>query len=112
MAGVYRIQNKRGKGPYQTGPHNDIVERYFGRHATDRGHPGPQTDAGISRYPQTEERCAFATMKALRKWFPRPLLDALADDGFYIWRMEADITAVGEHQILIDSESVREAVRC
>lgn len=112
MAKVYRVQNRSWNGPYQSGPHNDIIETYFERHASDRNHPGPQTDTGIDRRPRDNERCAFASMKSLRKWFPRPLIDALADDGFYIWRMEAKITAVGERQILIDSKSVGEAVQC
>jgi hypothetical protein len=112
MATVYRVQNEHGLGPYRgrsIDQHTDVVRSILMSHSDMfDSHPTPLMDTGIERYMKEDELCAFCCMDSLLQWFEPALLEALKDEGFYIYKIKAKITKVGEHQVLIDGETVKE----
>jgi hypothetical protein len=112
MATVYRVQNELGLGPYRgrsIDQHTDVARSILMSHSDMfDSHPTPLMDSGIERYMQENELCAFCCMDSLLQWFEPELLEALKDEGFCIYKIEAEITKAGNCQVLIDSETIKE----
>lgn len=93
---VWRIENTLGIGPYHGGGEVDLSS-----HNNVETHPTPRADAGIERWPEEDERCAFASMEDLKRWFTTAEIKALADAGYHIKRKRGVVvTAYGDRQVL------------
>jgi len=102
MSKVWRVENSDGIGCYtQDDFYVDEIEMMINRHCTRNGHPSPFNDKGIDRSPRPKEYCAFISRKQAHQWFTDFELKMLSENGFYLKELDANITAIGEKQILI-----------
>ena len=100
MPKIWRVENKKGKGCYQTKhklkkwlccKHDGQADKY----------PPPICDVGIDRFPKESEICGFKDKKQAIKWFNNYELKKLKANGYELKEVEVEkITAIGEKQIL------------
>ena len=85
MVKVWRMQNKRGKGPYWKIPkalEDDLVRncpRYW--NGTIRR---PSSTHEFGREQGIREFCGFLTQEKAMRWFPKKVREILAKHGFHL----------------------------
>ena len=96
---IYRVENNLGEGCYSQGA---MTKNGLESHDSSSNTPHPIYDFGIDRYPNADEKCAFASKKQLNAWFTKKELTRMAENGYFVKKMEVnEITAIGQKQILV-----------
>jgi len=95
---VLRVQNENGNGPYIDSPQE--LQTQLNHVAASSKLPVPDEDCGIDRMPKQNEHCGFSNQEQLEYWFDDDELELLESYGYYIVELDAEITAVGECQVL------------
>ena len=110
--GLYRVQNAKGEGPYNSEdrPHrfeSTVFRTFLNRHRDADRHPAPHAD-GLG-YPERREFCAFASLDSLGSWFSAQEIQALAHHGFHVCRIWVDEKHIrrGRAQVLYVSTKAR-----
>ena len=105
---IYRIENKRGQGPYCS-KHKDQYLRCWlcDRHSDIEKHPSPDED-GIYEWKRVH-KCGFSSLRKLKAWFNKEELKALYEAKFDIVRYEVDKkdVLVGQKQVMFNRRKAR-----
>ena len=105
---VYRIENKRGQGPYCS--NHKYQDWLCDRHSDIEKHPSPVED-GIYEWTKSH-KCGFSSLKKLKAWFNTEELKALYAAKFDIVRYEVDKkdVLVGQKQVMFNRRKARRVV--
>ena len=95
---VYRVQNKKGDGPYRKGMTRSVLFRHW----LSPEHPTPFGDIGICREPGKDELCGFESLEDLHGWVSQDEIEELSKLGFEIVVVRGLVTAVGAKQLLFE----------
>lgn len=68
--------------------------------------PTPRIDAGIYRYANKDEFCAFKSLDQLNKWFTKRELKHFISLGFNIYSLDLKRCIIGEYQILFEKKNI------
>ena len=105
---IYRIENKRGQGPYCS-KHKDQALRNWlcSRHFDAEKHPAPDDD-GIDDWTRSH-KCGFSSLKKLKAWFNTEELNVLYEAKFDIVKYEVDKkdVLVGKKQVMFNRRKAR-----
>lgn len=96
---VFRIEDDNGNGPFR----HDHILNAMGRHIDhdcDNGFPTPHQE-GLD-FRSGEHKCGCASMRDLVTWFPRPVRQILAREGYSFTVLEVpdDRIQMGERQVI------------
>jgi hypothetical protein len=98
---VYRMENKDGRGPYNTIP----LEYWVSSDHNDFSHPNPEEDylgRALSHYKliHGDQNVLFGclTLRSIRKWFTFRERRSLRGHGFTIKKVPARVIAIGKSQ--------------
>lgn len=87
MATVYRVQDKKGGGPYRGATAGRCWELLDGHDdPSDTKHPTPQAE-GFSGDRAVSMRCGFASLEAVRTWFTTHELAVMRIQGFHVCKL-------------------------
>jgi len=94
---VYRIENKKGRGPYDGARDWSLWQT---RDHVEPTHPGPKDD-GID-FESGVDYCGFSSFKKLRDWFESEELVRLRRLGFRVRRISVPRSKikVGKKQVV------------
>lgn len=102
MPTVFRVENDEREGPYRSfalfgGNYGrDVDNPWLTNHDGD-DHPSPWMDGLKAR--GSNARCGFANLSQLEAWFSDTELVRLAQEGFRVMEIEADIVDHGQKQV-------------
>jgi hypothetical protein len=102
---VYRVENKRGEGPYTR--RRKVSDWLCDRHVDIEKHPSLVED-GIYEWKRAH-KCGFSSLKKLKAWFDKEELKALYEAKFDIVRYEVDKkdVLVGKKQVMFNRRKAR-----
>lgn len=96
MLTVYRIENERDEGPFQSyGDDWKDVYNVLNEHDS-YAHPSPRND-GIDNMERSEV-CGCISMEQIEVWFPEPCRTKLAAHGFSLKTFVVEDAKIGKHQ--------------
>lgn len=101
---VYRLQNRRGVGPYRRyGGEYDLV--WAGKEHTQKHRPTPWSDGNLTI--EDYEVCAFTTYKGLCRWFTARDREKLSKLGFRVVSALVDDSKIkrGRYQCVVPHDT-------
>ena len=104
MVKVWRMENKKGKGPYQRTPIKlykalNITFPEWRRTCKRR----PSVNEEFVRNMTRKEFCGFLTIEQARRWFPANIRAIFTAHGFYLTQVPVSKVTAGSvesHQVL------------
>lgn len=95
---VFRIEDDDGNGPFRYNHIIDAMGTYV-VHTTDNGFPTPQEE-GLNF--TSCHKCGCLSPRELVRWFPRPVREILAREGYSlaIYEVPESQVQIGEHQVI------------
>ena len=96
---VWRVQNKKGQGPY-TGNYKAWLKRsHCGATHPEPHHDGVSKD-GCEALCSRDAICGFETKRQAFEWFAKAELERLAKRGYRLQKVEASKVWKGKRQVV------------